>query len=185
MAYVKLPVCAVDYALGYQTVEIARGNTDAHFTAWALRHGTSEQIFLAPPTRGNPPSLRALAPSQQLGHHNDTRIPRDMVRFTVSTSTPLFSTPEIAATPSWFVRAVSRLGVGVYRIEVSGLATFWGEASPIVDSSTPCRYALTRSVYSNTPSSPPAIVVNCYDISGGSFGPVDSSFTLSIYGTPQ
>lgn len=182
MAYVKLPVCAVNYALGYQTVEKARANCDAHYDAWALRHGTMEQV-LVPNLRGGASRGQYFAPNVRLGHHNDTRIPRDMVDLTVTVSTPIFATPAVAISPSWYAQNPQRLGVGVYSIDVVGLTTFWAEATPKAASASTNYFAMTRSVFGGG-TSPSRIVVNCYDISGGSFGAVDINLSLAVFGTP-
>jgi len=69
MAYTKLPKVRSDYVLGYQTLNIAKANQEAHRDAWLNKHGEEESI---PGRPGNPARL--------LGHHSDDRIPRDVLR---------------------------------------------------------------------------------------------------------
>lgn len=169
MAYTKLTKITADLALGYQGVNKLRDNFEAHYAAWSLRHGESE--------------VQSAAPNLFMGHHNDDKIPRDVIGVTVS-YVGQFVAPLLSTTGGNFVRNPVRLSTGVYQFPIIGLSTFWGEVISQASSVTPVNYAKAVSYYSGiVAGQQSSIIVSTNVISGGTFTPTDMNFTLTIYGT--
>lgn len=170
MAYTKLPKVRSDYVLGYQTLNIAKANQEAHRDAWLNKHGEEESI---PGRPGNPARL--------LGHHSDDRIPRDVLKVRCE-SPGSFGAPQLSASESWFVGSPTRISAGQYFFPIRILSNFWATATP-EGSASAVRWVRCLSYYRETTGTlPNGVFLFCNVISGGTFTGFDMNLTLTIYG---
>lgn len=166
MAYSKLVTCGPDYAIGHQTVNQARDNFDAQYTAWLAHHGEKE--FLAWP------GSKALPPIDALGHHNDERIPRDSIKVTNRTAGVFIA---IDQTTSRCIGQGLRTAAGLYTFPITGLSQAWGiVATPGTGS--------PRVAFCNTVSSGGGLYLQVQTCDGTSstLAGIDTDFVLTVYG---
>ncbi len=169
MAYTKLLTCGPNYAVGYQTINIASGNVDSQFEALKLRHGTEELLGLG--GFGRP----AASGVREVGHHDDERIPRASVRVTQRTSGGFVL---VDVSDNRVIAGALRGSAGSYAFQIRGLSQFWGMVVPVGNGVSIVR-ASCKSIYPT--GSAPYLLVNIFTGVGSGF---DTPFTLTIYGNP-
>lgn len=173
MAYVKLPMCNEDYAIGYQTINQARDNQDAVFGALDAEHVGSTGVLA-------------------IGSHRAEKIPKAIAQIfgTAANVTSFGGVPSVAWYGSYSpcLLAPDRISTGIYVVPVRNLSTYWGEVIPQVTSQTPIPLIKCRSVF-GTPSTVygsnagPALVITCYEMGTGALVATDFDFTLTVYGS--
>ena len=174
MAYSKLSKTTSDYCIGYGAVNQLRDNLDDTKALAATWHGTTEPIALARP---KPPPR-----PQQMGHHNDTRIPRASLAV-LSTVFPGSLALIDMRTADAHIAKVERLGPGVVRLEVRDLSTFWAHGVAHATTTAQVRFVQAVSFYP-TGQQAPCVVVTSYELNAGDMVPTDFDFDLHLYGTP-
>lgn len=172
-SYSKLPKSIQDYHSGLQSVNQLRDNLIADFDAAAVEHGTMERVI---DTSGStiPPATKIL------GHHDTPKVPRAVVRVSLSTGSFTVTTSGRITVPP-VVTSVVRFGTGGYIIGVQGLEEFYGEIEVEQTAQSSERLALARSSF----GTPFGIIVELYEKAsiGGGFDLVDTDFACHIYGT--
>lgn len=170
MAYSKLLTCGPNYAVGYQTINKASGNVDSQYEAFKLEHGTEESIGLGGFGRPAPAGIR------EIGHHNDERIPRASVRVTQRTSGG-FVLVDVSS--NRIIGSTLRSSAGNYAFQIRGLSQFWGMVAVLNESAVPSLVSVScKSVYPTGQA--PFIAVETFT----GTTPIDTPFTLTIYGNP-
>lgn len=175
MAYTKLPKIVTDYSLGYQSINTLSGNFTAQFSAWQAEHGTAE------PQYDRDRNTIQAPPNQQIGAHSSPAIPRAMVRVMVPASTFAFPAAQSSGGP--FIGQVWRYGTGLFLVEVTGLQTWWGRATPAVTSSSTQARVVARTLVPPTSGQPQGVWCVAYTNVAGTWTKTDMTFSLAIYGS--
>lgn len=182
MAYAKMPKVVTDFALGYQSLNVLRGNFDAQHTAWVAQHGETEPQYDIDRNPIYP------FPQQRIGHHNTPLIPRDVIKVTApsSVTTGFLGTALFGYTSGYFIASGQRVSVGLYFFEVSGLTLWYASAHARVTSTATQSVAFCRSQMgtgATSGSSPLGVAISTYTISGGVLTLTDYDFNFTLYGT--
>lgn len=182
MAYSKLPLVIQDYGLGLQTINQQNANIEALRAAYEVEHGHLETPGLIDRTA---PAGTVLG-AHGFGRHDNPRIARSVVR--ISSSTPSLGVPTIQLL--WGgafvtnIASVSNTTGTRFFLTIAGLSEFYGEALPEQDDNTVTRFVQCVSSFPTvpTPSNPPGIFVNAFQLGGGAFDFSQFSFVLAIHG---
>jgi hypothetical protein len=182
MAYAKMPKVVTDFALGYQSLNVLRGNFDAQHTAWVAQHGSTEPQYDIDRNPIYP------FPQQRIGHHNTPLIPRDVISVTAPSSyaAGLLGSALFGYTSGNFIVSGQRISTGIYFFGVSGLTLWYATALCKVTSTSTQALALCRSQMgtgATSGSSPLGVSIATYTISGGVLTLADYNFAFTLYGT--
>ena len=172
MAFSKLYTILADSPVGLQTFNQAGLNNDEMRTQMAVEHGARDRV-----TGGG----GAAFDWGQLGRHDLREIPRSVAKaelVTVPNATFLIEM-ELGGPGLLYVW---RWNTGVYVLPVFGLATWYATATSLVGASRTDVPPQCRSFYPTVSSGSASIWVSTYTLSAGDFVPVDSGFTLALYG---
>lgn len=169
MSYAKLPYGITDWSAGIQSINGLYENFRATYAAFGAEHGV-ENVF----TLGS-------SNLDYVGHHNTPKVPRAVLRTSLSTSAYNVTTlGQIQAYPC--VVGMARIGAGVYFIALRDLIEFYAECEAMQSSSTPYRVVVPRVFLPGT-GQPQGIFLECYESSSGVFGLTDFDVCCAIYGT--
>lgn len=185
MSYVKLPLVCQDYPLGRSTYNQACENLTATRAAWGEQHGIIEQT---------PPR-----PYEGFGQHNDPRIPRIVIDVyptnAAAGSVAIITGPGSVSGNGGHgvLRRIYRHSTGIYSFEMAGpKSSFFGRPEPYQDSNGVVRFCRAvgfgppsggSGIVSNDSAPVAGVVVNCYELSAGSFVNTDFAFSIAIYAT--
>lgn len=173
MAYAKLFKVIVNGALGFQTLNQAALNNDEMRTQMYVEHGEEEVAKTVPYN------------FHELGRHDLPEIARSVLT-TMLVIQPNLSVSVAMGLSGPGITIVWKLATGVYFLGVTGLSTWWcGGATCLAGASLTYLPPIVRPVYaSSTTGGTSGIFVSTFKLDTGDFVPVDSAFTLALYGTP-
>lgn len=181
MAFVKLYTVVQDSPVGYASVNQLAANAAEMRTQMFIEHGSRDPAsFLS--KSGGPIAFNY----DELGHHNLTEIPRGVAKTLVFSQFAGFGT--FSSGLAWTGPGIPNcywVSTGVYFLPVVGLATFWGKATALTDSTDTVLEPQCRSLMpSITTGLGAGLQVSLLKLDSGDFIPADFPFTLALYGTP-
>jgi hypothetical protein len=169
VSYLRLPKGVQDYAVGYRSINQANDNSEAIYDTLDAKHALGNS--------GNNTSSYT-NPLNAIGRHDDFLIARTVANFTVDTTTPTPTLTALLAGPLLSLLAVTRYGMGQWRVFFASAGEFIAAASMPATASGDFRATCYRFY---DPALGQGYIVSTWTVDSGVWIPADLDFDLAIW----